>query len=71
MAYPLTNLSSALQLLGENCLADAVVTFNSNKSISNNLSTQSSCTNATTTKGLINNFFGPTTTYTESAIRQP
>ncbi|HEX9957143.1 MAG TPA: lipocalin family protein [Fibrella sp.] len=67
MGVPVTNLSSALQLLGETCLNDAVVTFNANGTISNNLATQASCANATNTKQLVSTFFGPTTTYSETA----
>ena len=62
----ITNLGSALPLLGETCLNDAVVTFNANGTIANNLATQASCTNATFTKQLIGTFFGPTTTYSET-----
>jgi len=61
----ITNLITALPLLGETCVENAVVTFNSNGSISNNIATQPTCTNATNTKLLINTFFGPTTTYAE------
>lgn len=63
----ITNLTSALPLLGETCLTDAVVTFNANGTIANNLATQASCTNAPFTKQIVNAFFGPTTTYSETA----
>ncbi|MEZ0487703.1 hypothetical protein [Fibrella aquatica] len=65
----ITNLSSALPLLGENCLKDAVVTFNANGTISNNVATQSTCTNATYTQQLINTFFGPNTTFSETGTQ--
>ncbi|MEZ0541584.1 hypothetical protein [Fibrella arboris] len=64
-----TDLATGLQLLGETCLKDAVITFNSNGTISNNLATQASCTNATNTQKVIAAFFGPTTTYTESGAQ--
>lgn len=66
LGISVTDLSSALKLVGENCLADAVVTFNANGTISNNVATQASCANATNTKLIISTFFGPTTTYSES-----
>ena len=66
MGVTVTNLSGALALLDGNCLNDAVVTFNANGSVSNNVATQASCANADNSKLLINQFFGPTTTYTET-----
>ena len=60
------DLSSALTFIGETCLSDAVITFNANGTISNNVATQPSCAKAPTTITLINTFFGPTTTYKES-----
>lgn len=61
-----SDLKTGLQLLGETCLNDAVITFNANGTISNNLATQASCTNATNTQKIVSTFFGPTTTYSES-----
>jgi len=66
MGIGITNLSSALPLIGETCLTDAVVTFNANGTIANNLATQASCANATYSKQIVGTFFGATTTYSET-----
>ena len=64
-----TDLYAALQLQKETCVNDAVVTFNASGTITNNLAAQASCTAtaAPNTQKLFNTFFGPTTTYKESA----
>ncbi|MBO0948884.1 lipocalin family protein [Fibrella forsythiae] len=66
MGASFTNIRAGLQLLGETCLNDAVITFNTNGTVTNNIATQATCTNATFTKQIVGAFFGQTTTYTES-----
>lgn len=60
-----SELVSPLNLLENNCIGSTTLTF-SNGTVTNNSTSVSACTNATTSKQLINTLFASSTSYTET-----